>query len=68
VILPDFESLPEVLTVPETARVMRLGRDATYEAIRRGEIPAIRIGRRVLVAKRALRRLLAGEPEEGRNE
>ena len=51
--------LPDVLTVAEAARFLRLGRNATYEAIQRGEIPSIKIGRRVLVPKCGLRALLA---------
>ena len=37
---------PKTLTVPEAGRVyFDLGRNATYEAARRGDIPTIRIGR-----------------------
>ena len=34
-----------MLTVKEVAMRLRLGRNATYDAIERGEIPAKRIGR-----------------------
>ena len=37
-----------------------LGRKAAYEAARRGDIPTIRIGRRILVPLIALERLLDG--------
>ena len=37
---------PKTLTVPEAGRrYFDLGRNASYEAARRGEIPTIRIGR-----------------------
>ena len=37
---------PKTLTVPEAGRVyFDLGRNASYEAARRGDIPPIRIGR-----------------------
>jgi hypothetical protein len=37
---------PKTLTVPEAGRVyFDLGRNASYEAARRGDIPTIRIGR-----------------------
>jgi len=55
----------ERLTVqvwPDAGRMLGLGRNATYEAISRGEIPAIRIGRKLLVPKRALERLANGDP------
>ena len=50
-----------VLTVEETARVLNLGRTATYDAIRRRQLPALRIGRRLLVPVPYLKRLLNGE-------
>lgn len=37
-----------------------LGRKAAYEAAKRGDIPTIRIGRRVLVPLAALERMLQG--------
>jgi hypothetical protein len=37
---------PKTLTVPEAGkRYFDLGRNASYEAARRGDIPVIRIGR-----------------------
>ena len=56
----NLDELPDVLRPEEAARVLRVGRNTMYEAIRRGEIPAVRIGRRWLVPKRALERLLLG--------
>lgn len=43
---------------PDAARILGLGRNAAYEAVARGDIPAIRIGRKILVPKAALDRLL----------
>jgi excisionase family DNA binding protein len=50
------------VTVDEAARRLGLGRNATYEAVRNGEVPAIRIGRRWLVPSAALDRLLNDPP------
>ena len=37
---------PKTMTVPQAGRVyFDLGRNASYEAVRRGDIPTIRIGR-----------------------
>jgi excisionase family DNA binding protein len=49
-----------VLTVSETAEKLGLSRGLTYEAIRLGQIPSIRIGRRILVPCAALKQLLNG--------
>ncbi len=47
-------------SIPEVAKVLGIGRTAAYEAARTGEIPTIRIGKRILVPDAALERLLAG--------
>jgi len=39
------------MTVPEAARLLGLSESAAYEAAARGDIPALRIGRRVLVKR-----------------
>jgi excisionase family DNA binding protein len=60
----------DVLTVAEAADLLRLGRNSTYAAIQRGELPARRVGRRWLISKDALERFLAGESADsmtGRN-
>jgi excisionase family DNA binding protein len=43
-----------VLTVVEASRRLRISRNSAYEAVRRGELPSIRVGRRVLVPVAAL--------------
>ena len=46
------------ITVPEAATMLGLSESATYEAVTRGEIPAVRIGRRVLIVRDRLIALL----------
>jgi excisionase family DNA binding protein len=46
------------LTVEEAARLLGISRAFAYEAVNAGSIPSIRIGRRILVPKAALERLL----------
>jgi excisionase family DNA binding protein len=55
------ELAERVLTVPEAARLLRCSASTYYGAARRGEVPAIRIGRRLVVPGAALARLLGGE-------
>lgn len=52
------------LTVPEAARFLGIGRNSAYEAVARGEIPSIRIGKRILVPRSRLATLLAGDARE----
>lgn len=56
-VLPDPMARP-TLTVPETAALLGLSRNSAYEAAERGEIPTIRIGRRILVPTARLLDLL----------
>jgi excisionase family DNA binding protein len=46
------------LTVEEAAIVLGISRAFAYESVRRGDIPHVRIGRRLLVPRVALDRLL----------
>ena len=56
------------MTVEEAAVVLGISRATAYDAVSRGEIPCIRIGRRILIPKVALERLLDGaEADEPRN-
>jgi excisionase family DNA binding protein len=53
-----------VFTVPEAGELLGLGRSAAYEAVRRGDIPSIKLGRRRVVPKPAMFQLLGlSEPE-----
>ena len=46
------------MTVPEAAKVLGIGLSIAYEAARNGELPTIRIGKRILVPIVALDRML----------
>ena len=59
-------STKDTFTVEETAKRLGIGRNSAYEAVKRGDIPSIRIGRRILVPTKALDNLLAsnvGKPQ-----
>jgi hypothetical protein len=54
---PEIE--PATVPVwPHVGKVLGLGRNATYDAVARGEIPVIRFGRRIVVSKKVLARIL----------
>lgn len=48
----------ETLTIPEVAQILGIGRNSAFAAASRGELPTIRLGRRILVPRAALERLL----------
>jgi excisionase family DNA binding protein len=45
---------PVLLTPKEAGRVLRLGKNKTYELIARGRIPVIRFGRAIRIPRAAL--------------
>ena len=47
------------LSVEEAAKVLGIGRNLCYDRVKTGEIPVIKIGRRLLVPRAALEKLLA---------
>jgi excisionase family DNA binding protein len=51
--------------IVEAGRRLGLGRNGSYEAAKRGEIPTIKIGKRILVPKARFDRMLDGRDAEG---
>ena len=54
-----------VLTPMETASLLRIGRGTVYEQIRCGNIPSIRMGRRILIPRAALLKKLESAGYDG---
>ena len=48
-----------VMTVEEAAELLKISRPSAYQAVKNGEIPAIYIGRRILIPVAALESKLA---------
>lgn len=49
------------MTVDAAARKLGIGRGQAYQAARNKQIPTIKIGKRILVLREPLERMLAGE-------
>jgi len=49
-----------VWSVEEMAARLGISRSFAYEAVQRGDIPHLRIGRRILIPRSALHRLVEG--------
>ena len=49
-------------SIPEAAKILGIGRNLCYDRVKTGEIPAIKIGRRLLVPRKALAKFLE-EPQ-----
>ena len=55
---PERHDLPATMTIPDAAELLGISRSAGYRGVARGEIPSIRIGRRLLVPTAKLYALL----------
>jgi excisionase family DNA binding protein len=47
------------LTVDEAAQVLGISRALAYELVARGELPSLRLGRRIVIPRRALELVLS---------
>jgi excisionase family DNA binding protein len=56
--MANNKNTPTVFTVDEVAKILRIGRISAYQAIERGDVPSIRIGRRILIPRAALEQML----------
>jgi excisionase family DNA binding protein len=70
---PSLDELPEVLTIEEAAKVLRIGRGAAYALARRylatdgrEGLPVVRLGRSLRVPRAKLLALLEADVEPGR--
>lgn len=58
-VLPDPEAQPTIDLWPTAGQALGMGRDATYKAAQRGEVPGLlRLGGKYRVATAALRQAL----------
>jgi excisionase family DNA binding protein len=57
----QYETERKTYNIEEAGRLLGVGRDQAYEAAKSGQLPTIKIGKRLLVPKAALDRMLAGE-------
>ena len=55
------------LSVSEAAKVLGIGRNLCYDRIKTGEIPVIKIGKRLLIPRHALHKMLEGPKKLGLN-
>lgn len=55
-----LDNCPALLTVPELATVLRIGRNTAYRLIDTGTIPAIKIGRQIRVYREDVIRYVGG--------
>ena len=60
-----WETAPDILTVEEAALLLRIPRNAAYEAVKLGTLPAANFGqRRIRVAKCVLQQVFGIPPQD----
>jgi len=53
-----------VYTVTEVAELLGISRPLAFQGVERGEIPCIRVGKRILIPRMALEKLLSAAGKE----
>lgn len=59
----DFSSMPLVLTIPDVADTLQIGRSAAYSLARSGKLFTVRVGSQIRVPRSALIAYLKAEAE-----
>ena len=57
----EMDDHQTLLTVPEAAKLLRIGRNLAYELVAQGEIPSVRFGRLIRVPRAALEERLGAD-------
>ena len=52
------------VTVPEAAEMLGISRNFAYQLVREGKLPSIRFGKRILIPKAALEKMLEKDVSE----
>ena len=53
-----------VMSVEEAAEILGVSRNTAYEAVKRGEIPTMRIGRLIKVLRRPLMKMAGADEDQ----
>lgn len=60
----DDDIQPLTLTVEQAAKVLGIGRSSAYELVHTGDIPSLRLGRRIVVPSAKVAAQLGIEPDQ----
>ncbi len=60
-LLSMYKNEPEILTVTEVARLLRIGKNKAYELVNSGRLGCIRIGGKIIVPKLKLIEFILGD-------
>ena len=55
----DYDQMPVILTTPQLAEILGIGRNAAYELVRSGKIKSVHIGRQIRIPRDSLIQFLS---------
>ena len=61
--MPGFEQLPDVLTIPELQKALRIGRSTAYRLIKTKKLPCVRIGKSIRIPKEYIKEFVESQCE-----
>ncbi len=64
--VPQISDRRATVTLTEAAHILGISRSTAYELARIGELPVLRLGRRLVIPKRALDRMLDSVTQDNR--
>ena len=69
--MPEFEhrgaeALPRLLSIPQTCRLLGIGRSSLYQMMASGQVRSVKIGRRRLVPREAVDEFVTSLPSDYR--
>jgi len=59
---------PLTYSIPEAATALGISKEALWRRVWEGSVPSIRLGRRVVISKRAVSRIIDGDTAPARRE
>ena len=60
--MSQLDGLPDLLTVPETAGLLRISKRHTYAMVKEGRVPCLKFGTTIRIPKCAVIELIHGPP------
>ena len=54
-----FNDYPDVVTVKEMQKMLRIGRNTAYKLVNSGKIPSVQVGASYLIAKKNIEKFLS---------
>jgi excisionase family DNA binding protein len=61
--VPAIETMPDVMTADQVAKILRIGRNLVYDLVRLQQIPSFKCGRKIRFSRRRIVEWLGGDAD-----